>query len=36
MWLDFETRMRELIKKMVSPALQLSLDDRNNTLEHDV
>lgn len=36
MWLDFETRMRELIKQMVSPALQLSLDDRNNTLEHDV
>lgn len=28
MWLDFETRMRVMMKKIVSPALQLSIEDR--------
>ena len=28
MWLDFETRIRVLVKNIVTPALQLSVEDR--------
>ena len=33
MWLDFETRMRHLMKNMVSPALRLSVEDREANIE---
>lgn len=33
MWLEFETRMRGLIRRVVEPALKLSLEDRENNLE---
>ncbi len=28
MWMDFETRMRNLIKQMIAPAFDLSIEDR--------
>jgi hypothetical protein len=33
MWLEFETRMRGLIRRVVEPALKLSMEDRENSLE---
>jgi hypothetical protein len=33
MWLEFETRMRGLIRRVVEPALKLSIEDRENNLE---
>ena len=32
MWLDFETRMRGLIRKVIEPALRLSIEDREASL----
>jgi len=36
MWMDFETRMRSLMKKVVEPALQLSIEDREANIELDI
>lgn len=33
MWLEFETRMRGLIRRVVEPMLKLSIEDRENSLE---
>ena len=33
MWLDFETRMRHLMKNIVTPALRLSVEDREANIE---
>ena len=36
MWLDFETRMRHLMKNIVTPALQLSVEDRESNIELEI
>ena len=36
MWLDFETRMRHLMKNIVSPALRLSVEDREANIEMEL
>ena len=33
MWLEFETRMRGLIRRVVEPALKLSIEDRESNLD---
>jgi hypothetical protein len=32
MWLDFETRMRGLIRRVIEPTLKLSIEDREASL----
>jgi hypothetical protein len=33
MWLEFETRMRSLIRRVIEPALKLSVEDRETNLD---
>lgn len=35
MWMDFETKMRAMTKQIVSPALSLSIEDREANIELD-
>lgn len=36
MWLDFETKTRNLINQLVQPALQLSIEDREQNIELEI
>ena len=36
MWLEFETRMRNLIRRVMEPALNLSIQDRELNLELEI
>ena len=33
MWLEFETRMRGLIRRVIEPALMLSVEDRETNID---
>lgn len=33
MWLEFETRMRSLIRRVIEPALKLSVEDRETNID---
>lgn len=35
MWMDFETRIRDMCKSLVMPALNLSVEDREANIELD-
>jgi len=34
-WMDFETRMRDVIRDYVEPAIELSTADREKNIEHE-
>ena len=36
MWLEFETRMRGLIRRVIEPALEISIEDRDLNLDLEI
>jgi hypothetical protein len=35
-WADFETRMRGIVKKVVDPALELTVESREKSIEMEM